>query len=207
MGIVVTAGAWFVVAQGRFAPQPPARRRGRVPDSFDAAEFGSYLWQYYLPRLPFQTVYPGLEAPRPRLYDVWLKESVGAFGWLEVRWPPNVYRAAALLSLLVIGLFFLAVHRRRRTLDRTVLIFFAGSVFTVMAGLHWNEYKLAEEHGALINQGRYLFPMVGLAGLVCAGALTVVAPRRRPLALATFLAALAVLELFSLGNVAARFYA
>jgi 4-amino-4-deoxy-L-arabinose transferase-like glycosyltransferase len=208
LGLAATAGAWFVVASG--SDRPAAKQltdAAGVPDSFDGLEFGSYLWQFYLPRLPFQTDYPGMESFRPRAYDVWLRESVGKFGWLEVTWPPNVYRVTALIVLAVLALALVALRRRWPTADKAVLAFLGLTGLSLLAGLHWNEYKLGEEQGVLINQGRYLFPIVGLAGLACAAALTALPQRRRGLALGAFVAALAVLELFSLGNVAGRFYA
>lgn len=208
LALAGTAGAWFVVAGGSDRPAAAQLSAAAgVPDTFNGFEFGSYVWQYYLPRLPFQTLYPGIAATRPRGYDVWFKESIGAFGWLEVTWNPWVYRVLALLAAGVAVLFLTTLWRRRRTLDRLVFSYLALTGFAVMAGLHWNEYKLAEEGGVLINQGRYLFPMIGLAGLVCAGALAAVPQQRRASALGAFLAGLVVLQLFSLGHVAGRFYA
>ena len=208
LALAATTGAWFVVAGGTDRPAAAQLTAAAgVPKTFNALEFGSYVWQYYLPRLPFQTVYPSLGPRQFGLYDTWFEQSVGAFGWLEVRWPPSVYRVVGLLSLVIIALFLVALRRRWHTLDKPQLTFFAGTGLSLLAGLHWNEYKLAEEHGVLVNQGRYLFPLVGLAGLVCAGALSALPPRRRGIALGVFLGGLAVLGLFSLGNVAGRFYA
>jgi hypothetical protein len=75
-----------------------------------------------------------------------------------------------------------------------------------MIGLHWNEYKLAQERGVLINQGRYLFPLIGLAGVTTATALTALPPRSRGAVLGVLVGGLAVLDLFAIALVATRFY-
>ena len=49
----------------------------------------SYLWQFYLPRLSSMEVFkpsPGLP-----LYDIWITEGWGAFGWLDVRMSGWIY--------------------------------------------------------------------------------------------------------------------
>ena len=171
-------------------------------------EFLGYVWQYYLPRLPFMTTYPGLESWHPpKAYVIWFRQSMGAFGWLEARWPNRAYWPMAVFSLLAVAGALVALWRRRRSLDWPLLAYFALIAFSLVIGLHWTEYRLAEENGgALINQGRYLFPLVGLGGLIVAAALSSLPARARPPALAVTLALLAVLQLFSIGLVAERFY-
>ena len=44
-----------------------------------------------LAQLPFLTGYPQLAEWPPRAYEFWVEKSWGAFGWLEVRWPKEVY--------------------------------------------------------------------------------------------------------------------
>jgi hypothetical protein len=207
LAFAATAGAWWVVARSSDRPIA-AQLTEAVEGGADVNEFVDYLWQYYLPRLPFQSGYPGLEGwPPPKAYETWVRQSLGAFGWLEVRWPDKAYWPLAAFCALVTAGALVALWRRRRSLDPPLLAFFGLTAVTLVLGLHWTEYRLAEETGALINQGRYLFPLVGLGGLVLAAALTVLRPRNRTPALAATVAALAVLELFSIGLVAERFYA
>ena len=40
----------------------------------------------------------------------------------------------------------------------------APALVALLAGLHWNEYRIAEGSGILASQGRYLFPLLPLAG-------------------------------------------
>ena len=101
---------------------------------------------------------------------------MGAFGWLEVRWPPAVYAGLLAVWLSLIGGAAVALFRRRRTLDWMLMAFFGLALVSLLGGLHWSEYHIAESSGGLLNQGRYLFPLLPLAGLVPAAG----ADPRRP---------------------------
>jgi 4-amino-4-deoxy-L-arabinose transferase-like glycosyltransferase len=207
LAFATTAGTWFVVA--RSSDRPIAAQLTEAlngTSDVDEREFVSYVWQYYLPRLPFETPFPGLEFPPPKGYDVWFKQGWAAFGWLEVSWPDKAYWPLAAVSLLVLAGAALALWRRRRSLDLPLLGFFALTSLALVIGLHWTEYRLHEKDGALINQGRYLFPLVSLGGLIFAAALASLPARARAPALAAGVGLLAVLELFSIGLVAERFY-
>jgi hypothetical protein len=131
---------------------------------------------------------------------------MGAFGWLEVKWPNRAYWPMAIFGLLIVAGALVALWRRRRSLDLPLLAFFALIALSLVVGLHWTEYRLAEQNGALINQGRYLFPLVGLGGILFAAALTSLPQRARAPSLALTVGLLAVLQLFSIGLVAERFY-
>lgn len=167
----------------------------------------SYLWQFYLPGLPFMREFTGFP-PLPA-YDFWLKGSWGAFGSLEVRLPEPVYLALAALVLASIAAAAVAVvrARRRRRLDPAVLAFFALAVAALVGGLHWVEYQTLLATGGPFNQGRYLLPLTPLAGIVAATALTVVREPWRRFVLAGGLGGLAALQILSLALVMGRFYA
>jgi 4-amino-4-deoxy-L-arabinose transferase-like glycosyltransferase len=204
---VLTAGAWFVVAQRSDRPAAAQLTDAlAAPAGGSPAGLASYLWQFYLPRLPFQTPFAGNKFPPP-VYEIWIKYSWGAFGWLETVWPKPVYWVLGLIAA-AIGLVALReVIRRWATIDRTLLGFFAIAALALLAGLHWNEYKLATEHGVLVNQGRYLFPLIGLAGLATATVIRAVPARSRAAALGVLVGGLSVLDLFAIALVATRFYA
>ena len=78
---------------------------------------------------------------------------------------------------------------------------------SLLIGLHLSEFSVLRDTQALINQGRYLFPLISLAGLTAAAALTAVPARARPVTLGVGVGALASLSLLSIGLTAARFYA
>ena len=49
----------------------------------------------------------------------------------------------------------------------------------LLLGLHLSEFAVLRDSQALINQGRYLFPLISLAGLAAAAALTVIPAKAR----------------------------
>jgi 4-amino-4-deoxy-L-arabinose transferase-like glycosyltransferase len=203
---VLVVAPWYVVARATDRPATGQLVGAGPASNVDVRELGSYVWQYYLPRLPFQTRYAPL-GEYPQSYETWFKRAVGAFGFLEIRWPPAIYAAllAAWLALILGAMVTLV--RRRRTIDLLLLAFFAIAVISLLAGLHWSEYRIAESSGALFSQGRYLFPLLPLAGLVASAALTSLPLRWRPPALGALVGGLVVLQAFGIALVAVRFYA
>ena len=66
------------------------------PKSGSILEFASYMWQFYLPRLPFMhTVY----FETYQLRDIWFNGFIGQFGWLDFRFPHWVYDWALAVAL------------------------------------------------------------------------------------------------------------
>ena len=160
-----------------------------------------------MPKLQFQTGYPQLAEWPPRAYEFWVEKSWGAFGWLEVRWPMEVYWLLAAAGLAVASGAGLAVWRRRARVSRALLAFFLLATVALLLGLHLSEFAVLRDSQALINQGRYLFPLISLAGLAAAAALTVIPARARLAVFGAGVGLLAGLSLLSLGLTAARFYA
>jgi hypothetical protein len=169
-------------------------------------ELLSYGWQFYLPRLPFMQDFfhtPGLNWP---LYDVFIKGAWGRFGWLEVLLPAPVYALLGAVTLVVALAAGVVLWRDRRRHDPAVAAFLTAIVLVLLAGLHWTDYHLLRS-GDGFMQGRYLLPLVGLAGLMLAQALRLVPAGRRPAAVGVCLGGLFTLQLLSLGAVLVRFYA
>jgi 4-amino-4-deoxy-L-arabinose transferase-like glycosyltransferase len=206
VAFTVVAGPWYVTARLEDRPASGQLAGSAPASSVNYREFASYVWQYYLPRLPFQARYGPL-GRYPQAYETWFKQAVGAFGWLETRWPGAVYAALFVVALVILACALVALVRRRRELDPMLLVFFAAALVSLLAGLHWNEYRLSQGNGILASQGRYLFPLLPLAGLVVASALTVVPARLRGGALGLLVGGLSVLQLFAVALVATRFYA
>lgn len=205
--LTATAGTWFAVSGSANRSAAPQISEFATLEHFDPAAFGSYVWQFYLPRLSFQTGYPQLSEWPPQAYEFWLEKSWGAFGWLEVRWPSRVYWLLGLAGLAVGLAALYAIWRRRARVSRPLIAFFVLATGTLLFGLHWTEFKMLRDTHVLINQGRYLFPLISLAGLAAAAALTVVPVRARSATLGVALGAGASLSLLSIGLTAARFYA
>ena len=179
-----------------------------IPQSFaELREFGSYLINFYLPvRPPFIRDFPVLRTFP--LYSVWIKTSWGAFGWLETRFPDSVYPLFALISAATFGGALYAAWRRVVAIPWAVVAFFVLMLIPLALGLHWLEYRelVTLKYGIRI-QGRYLLPLMPIAGVAVAAALSLLRERWRPVAAGLVVGGMAALQLVSLGLVAGRFYA
>jgi 4-amino-4-deoxy-L-arabinose transferase-like glycosyltransferase len=179
-----------------------------IPQSFaEFREFCSYLINFYLPkRPPFIRDFPVLRTFP--LYSVWIKTSWGAFGWLETRFPDAVYPFFALITAGAFGGGLVAIWRRVVRIPWVVVAFFALMLVPLALGLHWLEYRelITLRYGIRI-QGRYLLPLMPVAGVAVAAALSLLRPRLREVAAGLVVGGMAALQLVSLGIVAGRFYA
>jgi 4-amino-4-deoxy-L-arabinose transferase-like glycosyltransferase len=204
-GAALVTGVWLATAR---ILDRPLLQVGGV--DWDLRELASYVWQFYLPRLPFQDTNPGIAADRLSdlgVYAVWIKTGWAAFGSLEVRFPDWVYALLAAVSALIGGGAVAAVVRGRWRPTRLMAGFLALAALVLLAGLHWTEYQVIVDTGSGSNQGRYLLPLMPIAGVATAAALTNLRPPARQGALAALLGALFAVQLFSLAIVAGRFYA
>jgi 4-amino-4-deoxy-L-arabinose transferase-like glycosyltransferase len=200
----VPAGAWFVVAAVLSRPAVPQLTSSADPAAqANLREFLSYVWQYYLPKLPFQEE---LSVAPSALYDVWIRQGWAAFGWLEIRFPEPTYTVFAVLTALIGLGALVAVVRRCGRGDVPLLLFYVAVAGGLLLGLHWTEYNELLEGRSGINQGRYLFPLVGLFGIAVAATLALVRGGRRLIGAALVVGAMIAFQLFSLGIVLERFY-
>jgi 4-amino-4-deoxy-L-arabinose transferase-like glycosyltransferase len=197
---------WYVIARIDDRPATGQLAGAAGSSEVDVREFGSYVWQFYLPRLPVQARYGAL-GRYPQAYETWFKQGTAAFGWLETRWPDWLYRILFAIPVLVLAGAAVTLVRQRRRVDPMLLVFFGAAALVLLAGLHWNEYRLAEASGVLSNQGRYLFPLISLAGLAVAAAVRALPQTWRAPAVGAALGGLAVMQIFALALVAQRFYA
>jgi len=185
---LVAAGLAGCVAAALAVPGGPRR-------------FAAYLWQFYVPEDAWTNRIVEL-LPWP-LRDVWWEGTIGAFGWLEVRFPAWVYVLVLALAVPVVVLAARRVGQRHASL----LVAFALPALALVAGLHLTEEWFLVEQGEPFTQGRYLLPLLPLAGLAVAGALGGLGARARGLALGATLGLLAAGQAAGLAVVAARFYA
>ncbi len=176
MPLLLTLGTWYVVARGQ--------DRGAATQLTDAAgaatnfgEFASYLWQFYLPQPPFLTDYRFTTGGLPA-YQVWLKQ-----GWARLRLAGDPLRRGRLpcagdphgadrRSARWCGCGSRAAGSTGPPWCSCALVAAA-----LLAGLHWTDYHQTEAGSRGFMQARYLFPLVGIAGLALAGAVQVL-PRR-----------------------------
>jgi 4-amino-4-deoxy-L-arabinose transferase-like glycosyltransferase len=181
-----------------------------------ANEFASYLWQYYLPQLPFQHeinfTFPAIS--RYPAYQTWLAGGWANFGWANVWFPSWVYLIFLGATALALGALALTAVRRlrapgpwrpgRRTLRVAILL--AVTAGALLAGLHWTEFNMWLEQHPPFLQGRYILPLAPLFALALAQATRAFARRWQPAAQAAVLGSLVVLQLACLGLEASRYY-
>jgi 4-amino-4-deoxy-L-arabinose transferase-like glycosyltransferase len=119
-GLLATAGAWFVVARALDRPAAAQVSSASSSAGLDIRELASYVWQYYLPRLPFMTDFPTVAHTIP-VYDIWIKGTWAAFGWTEITFRNRVYIVLVLLMIVVVAAAAAELWRRRNTGDRAGL--------------------------------------------------------------------------------------
>ncbi len=165
----VACGLYLALSSGLWArsTQPPGSSAlvsgsasGQAQKSLTG--FLSYLWQYWLPRLPFMT--DQVAEPYP-LWETMFKGFIGRFGWLEYQFPAWLYDA-----VLVCWVGLLALIARALVVGRAALRSRAGELLvyaTMTAGvaglISLVGYQLRTE-GASFEQARYLFPLLALFG-------------------------------------------
>lgn len=205
--LAAVVGSWLVLARLLARPASAQLSAAATTSGLDVRELASYLWQYYLPKLWFmQDFFPSVPMTVP-VYDVLLEGAWARFGWLEVRFPEGVY---IVLLVLTVGVSIAAIVSLRQAwarVDRGLLAFFAIAMVTLFVGLHWQEYQLVMGGSGPIMQGRYILPLVALAGLVLAAALRLVPVARRGTVVGLVVGGLFALSAFSLGLTLERFHA
>jgi 4-amino-4-deoxy-L-arabinose transferase-like glycosyltransferase len=205
-GLLATAGAWFVVARVLDRPAAAQLSGASSTAGTNIRELFSYVWQYYLPRIPGQNHFPTIAHTLPA-YDIWFKGVWGAFGWTEVVFATPVYPILVALTVVIVVAAGSELWRGRASADKAIGAFLAIVSVSLVAGLHWSEYHLIKGGAGNFNQGRYLLPLVGIAGIVLAIAIRRLAPSRRPLAVGGVLAGLFALQVLALAINVTRFYA
>ncbi len=212
-------GGVAVVAARRGARvpvRPPQRRRGGqfrragprkvAAAPFDLLQFGSYAWQFYLPKLPFMETKLG---PDYGYREVFIETFYGVFGSLEVLYDERVYDLLQIASAIgLVALAGVAVRPPARAHARwDVVLVLVVTVVTLLGLLHYSAYRemLVQPRDPILV-GRYLLPIVPLFGVAIAFVAGTL-PRRVgwPLAAAILGGGLA-LHLAGLGMTLERFH-
>ncbi len=190
----------------------PAPAAGLVSDSVngdlgDLREQVTYIWQAFLPRLPFMAD----QFPYYPPWEVYFKGFIGRFGWFEYGFPDAWYRVAAAVLVPIVALAGLAVARARRSLKgrwSEVLSYalMAGSLAIAIEFVAYRYHEVVNQ-SAFFEQGRYLFPLLPLYAALVALAVKGAGRRWGP-AVGGFLVVLAMgHSLFSQLLTISRFYA
>jgi 4-amino-4-deoxy-L-arabinose transferase-like glycosyltransferase len=125
-----------------------------------------YLWQFYLPRLPFMhadfTGYP--------LRDVWFDGFIGRFGWLDYGFPGWVYDLALWLFLGILALAAAELVRRwaavRARWDELLTFVILTAGVAILPNLNGYIARFSGPSG--FEQARYLLPLLPLYGTIIA---------------------------------------
>jgi hypothetical protein len=197
--------AWIVVrGHGNPALAPIGPGPGGRPRPFNLRQFLSYVWQFYLPRLPGMT--PNRVSSGLAVQDVWVRGTWGTFGWLSVPMPSWVYTVAATVTAVVAVLSAAIVVMFRDRLRWQLVAFFAVAVGALLLGLHVTEYRSLINGGGPFLQGRYLLPVVGLFGLAVALIFSRLPPRRQGPVCAALVPGMLLLDVIALATIAGAYY-
>ncbi len=127
----------------------------------------SYLWQYFLPRLPFMNDHFVQRWPA---FDVYVTQAWGAFGWVALAFPRWVYVVIVLVMLAVAALAVTAVLRARMVARALAweLAVLALTPVCVIAAVEAAYFSLAVRP-VLAEQGRYAFPAIAALSAIAVG--------------------------------------
>ena len=140
------------------------------------------------------------------VYDTWIRQGWGVFGWLELAMPSWLYGVlAGACGFVAVGSAAI-VARFRDRIRWSLVAFFALAVAALLFGLHYTEYRSIVYGVGPILQGRYILPLAGLFGLAVALILTRLPARWRAPACGVVLAAMLLVQVLALATVAQRYY-
>jgi hypothetical protein len=129
----------------------------------------AYIWQIFLPPLPFMTdYYPTHDLPA---YTIYVKRAWASFGWYTIEFHPAVYLTliAGMGATVVSGLAF--ARRRGAWLKQhwvAVATLVLMPAIVIVAVEH--AYATAAPRQLVAEMGRYLFPAVGALAILASGA-------------------------------------
>lgn len=214
-GVAVAAAAlpwlaWIIYLRS-VVGAGPAPAAGLASDSVNSGltnvrEQVGYVWQAFLPRLPFMAD----QFPYYPPWEVYFKGFIGRFGWFQYGFPAAWYWGAAAVLVPIAALAGLAVARARWLKGRwSEVLSYALMAASLGLALELVSYRYHEvvNQSAFFEQARYLFPLLPLYAAVVALAVKGAGPRWGP-RVGAFLVVLAMgHSLFSQLITISRFYA
>jgi 4-amino-4-deoxy-L-arabinose transferase-like glycosyltransferase len=127
----------------------------------------TYLWTYFLPKLPFMGDYFPRDYP---VWDTYFQAFVGRFGWFQYAFPEWAsYVALGIVAVLAV-LAALAISRAHllRTGRWAEVLTYASLLGGLLLFVNVAAYRYLSLHHTPFEQTRYLFPLLGLWGLFVA---------------------------------------
>jgi hypothetical protein len=166
----------------------------------------TYIWQFFLPRLPFMNDrFPGTMPLRV----TWFDGFIGRFGWLDYAFPQWVTDNATWIAYALLIAALVAVVRlrgviRERWAELAVCVL---GLVGVAAAIGHQQFRAMIDAAPALTQARYLLPLLALYGALVAVAARGFGRRAMP-AVAVVLFGLAVLhEVSAMILTVARYYA
>jgi 4-amino-4-deoxy-L-arabinose transferase-like glycosyltransferase len=195
---IAVVGVWVLVAGALdrgLLPLPPEAGPGSKGVGLRGTL--SYLWQVFLPPLPFMNdIYQGPGGVPA--WAVYVERAWGAFGWVAIEFPQWVFYAILAAMAATVALAVRAVVRyraavRARWPELAVLTLALASVALLahLAFVHVTTSSIIEE------QGRYLLPGATTAAVAAIGASYGLGRRLAPLAATGLVAAMMLLSSFA----------
>lgn len=167
---------------------------------------GSYVWQFYLPKLPFmQTLHFGIPGEKP-VHTLWVVRFWADFGWLTVTLPDWIYTLIARVSAIGFVLVAVALYRERKTVMRRIpeILVCLAAVAAMIVLVH--RLFFPGSLGQMAEQGRYLFPVIGVFGAAIAGACLSAGRRYGTVLAVAAVSGVLALNAVSIGEVARQFF-
>jgi hypothetical protein len=130
-------------------------------------EEASYIWQFYLPRLPgMHSYFPGIFTP----IQFWANGFVGLYGWVDTVFPAWVYKVALLPICLLVVLFASGLYAARASLRARLgeLSVYGAMLIGLAALVGASDYLEFPGSTGSYAQPRYLLPLAALYGAVLA---------------------------------------
>jgi 4-amino-4-deoxy-L-arabinose transferase-like glycosyltransferase len=121
----------------------------------------SYVWQFYLPRLPgMVNDFPGITP----LWHIWFKGIVGRYNWLETVFPEWVYQVALIPAAVIGGLCIRELYVMRGALIRrraefAVYLAIGIGLMLMLAGASIGPFPVL---AAGDSEPRYFLPLLAL---------------------------------------------
>jgi 4-amino-4-deoxy-L-arabinose transferase-like glycosyltransferase len=171
-----------------------------------ARELGSYLWQFYLPKLSFMD--PSIGGSWG-FRGVYVDRFFGTFGQLEVTLPGRLLRLlhAAVLAGLVALVVAVVVRWRAVAAHWRVAAVLVVAVLADIVSIHLVAFRtLSTGSTDPVFTGRYLLPIASLFGLAIAFVMSALPRRLAVPAGALALSAAVFLQFAALGALTTRFY-
>ncbi len=164
--------------------------------------FLSYAWQFFLPPLPFMQNLPG----RPAVWDGLVRGASSRLGWWNDFGLSNGWTALVLLGALAVvaGAAAYVLPRARRRPGPVLAV--AACAVTFLASLVYADYQFSLSMGASAFEGRYVFPLISLWGVVVGCCVAAAPTRWRPAVAGLLASALLAHTVLALVATASRYY-